>query len=343
MNKRIVIIVMLLAAVAARAFDFSATAPTGQTVYYSIIGSSTVKVVNPDWDYYTQPSGFLTLPSTVEYNAITYNVTAIDIQAFMSCESLTGVSVPEGVTSIGRMAFAFCSALDSIVLPTTLDVIGTMAFTGTAYYSNNDNITPEGLMFIGSYLIAARPSIADAVEVPSGTLGLGNMAFYNCQQMPKIQLPSTLRFIGENAFSNCVSLDTVWMIAFVPPTLESNSFLDVPDFVVSVPCGARGTYLASENWSNLTIIQRCNKPDINPFPPIPIGIDDIEEFPFTVVAVEGGLQIVLPDGYGCTVNDVLGRTVATLRNSGFVPLSNKGLYLVGIPQFGKTVKVIFNN
>ena len=345
MNKRIVIIVMLLAAVAARAFDFSATTPTGQTVYYSIIGATDVKVVNPDWDNRMPPSGFLALPATVNNGGVTYQVKAIDAQAFMSCDMITGVSVPEGVTSIGRMAFAFCSALDSIVLPTTLESIGSMAFTGTAYYSDNSNINDQGLMIIDHYIIAARPNISTTVSVPTGILGLGNMAFYNCQQMPKVIIPTSVRFIGENTFSSCTGLDTVWMRSAQPPTLESNSFMDVTGFTVAVPCQAEATYRGAENWSALDIVPKCK-----PYITLPgredtswVGIENVEERTFTAVAVEGGLQVVLPDGYGCSIYDGMGRIVATLRNSGFVPLKNKGLYLVGSTQFGKTIKLIFSN
>lgn len=344
--KKNIIILMLLAATAARAFDFSAVTQAGQTVYYTITSGTTVMVVNPDWDSHMQPSGFLALPSHVTNSGTTYQVTAIDVQAFMNCESLTGVSMPEGVTSIGRLAFAYCTSLDSIVLPSTLMEIGTMAFTGTAYYSDNTHINEQGLMIINSYVIAARRSINEAIEVPESTLGLGNMAFYSCDQMPKITLPATVRFIGENAFSSCQELDTVVMRPRVPPTLESNSFLDMPPFTVVVPCGTLGIYSTAENWSTLTVIQKCSKPAIDPlhpFNPILVGIDDAEVSPLAAVSVEGGLFITMPDGYTCTVRDVLGRIVSTLRNPGFVPLQTAGLYLVSSPQMEKTIKVIFNN
>ena len=79
--KRIVIIVMLLAATAARAFDFKLAAPTGQEVYYTVVaGTSTVKVVSPNWDVYTQPTGLLELPTTVEHDGTTYAVKSIDAE-----------------------------------------------------------------------------------------------------------------------------------------------------------------------------------------------------------------------------------------------------------------------
>ncbi|MBP5546820.1 MAG: leucine-rich repeat domain-containing protein [Bacteroidales bacterium] len=331
MKNCFVILLMLLAATAARAFDFSAATPAGQTIYYTIVDATTVKAVNPDWDSHIQPSGFLALPSTVQHNGTTYHLRAIDAQAFRSCESLTGVSIPEGVTSVGRMAFAFCSSLDSIVLPSTLNEIGTMAFTGTAYYSNSAHLTPEGLMIVGPYVIASLPSIADTIVVPEGILGLGNMAFYNCEQMPKISLPTTLHFIGENAFSSCLALDTMTLLATVPPTLQSNSFIDMPDFIVAVPCGSGDAYHTAENWSTLSIVEMC-----------PISISEVDMESFSACAVADGLLITLPDGHSCKVCDMMGRTVATMRTSGKVTLTNPGVYLVSIPSLGTTIKVIFS-
>ena len=351
-KKGIIIIAMLLAAVAARAFDFSATTTTGQTVYYSIVGSTTVKVVNPDWDSHTQPTGFMALPAAVQHDGTTYQVTAIDAQAFRGCSALTGVSVPEGVTSLGRMAFAFCTSLDSIVLPSTLLEIGSMAFTSTAYYGDNSNISPEGLMFIGPYVIAAHASIDTVVVVPEGTLGVGNMAFYSCEQMPQAVLPETLRFIGENAFNNCQSLDTLKVLNPVPPALGANAFLNVPAFTVVVPCGASDAYGEAEHWSELTIVEiMCPPtpptppdPPEPPTPPTPpAGIDEAQATSFSAVAVEGGLQIQLTDGETCTVRDIMGRVIAQLQSTGFVPLNHTGLYLVSSPLQGKTLKVIFNN
>lgn len=372
-KKGIVIIAMLLAAVAARAFDFRVATAAGQYVYYSIIpGTTTVKAVNPNWSSHAEPMGFLVLPATVEHNGVTYQLKAVDAEAFRGCSSLTGVSLPEGVTSLGRMAFAFCSSLDSIVLPSTLTVIGTQAFTGTAYFSNNAHLNADGLMIVGPFIIAARTNINGAITVPEGILGLGNMAFYNCNQMPQVTLPTTLTFIGENAFGSCLSLDTVKLLTATPPTLEVNSFQDVPHPVAAVPCEAGANYQTATYWSALTIVEMCDtgssepvtppshvgeRPDIPSFPEEPypapdiheptyhptVGIADIEAANrFAATAVEGGLLIVLPDGESCTVRDVLGHTVATLQHTGFVPLRSAGIYLVVCPALNKTIKVIYN-
>ena len=156
---------MLLAATAARAFDFWADNADGKRLYYSYDGNSKVKVVNPDWDSFTQPSGVLRIPATVINGATTFSVTAIDTKAFEYCADITTVVIPEGVTSIGRMAFAYCTALDSVALPSTLTSIGTMAFTGTSFFSSS-HLNDDGLLIAGNYLIGSRSSITGSIAVP---------------------------------------------------------------------------------------------------------------------------------------------------------------------------------
>ncbi len=331
MTRKIILIAMLLVATAARAFDFRVEVAAGQKVYFTIIsGTNTVKVVNPDWDSYTPPMGALTLPATVENSGTTYDVVAIDERAFQGCTEITAIVVPEGVTRIGRLAFAQCSALASISLPSTLTMLGSYAFTGTAYFGNNDNITDEGLLFIGSYLIASAPSaVGSAVVLPEGTLGVGNMALYTCSTVERITLPATVRFIGEQAFNGCSSLDTIEMLGSVPPTLESNAFTDVGSFTVLVPCQSGDAYRSASNWSTLNIVEKCSHS----------GVEIADTVLPTIMPVSGGLLIENEGNETCIVSDVMGRTVAQ-RRSGFVALPAKGVYLVSLPG-RKAIKVMY--
>lgn len=322
---------MLLAAFAARAFDFRVELPTGQKLYFTIIaGTQTVKVVNPDWDSYTPPTGAMELPAIVENGGTTYSVTAVDDRAFQNCTGLTAITIPEGVTRIGRLAFMGCTALESISLPTTLTVLGSYAFTATAYFSNNDNITAEGLLFIGPYLIASVPSLATGdITLPDGTLGLGNMALYTCHSIVRVTVPSTVRFIGEQALNGCTVLDTLEMLSEVPPALESNVFTDVEDFAVLVPCNSGNAYRNAANWSALTIIEKhCD-----------VGIANTESELPTVTTTRNGITISSMGGHLFTVRDLMGRRIAE-SCGGFIALPNHGVYIITTPGM-RPIKVLF--
>ena len=53
-------------------------------------------------------SGDVIIPSTVDYNAVTYSVTSIGRGTFIGCSGLTSITIPNSVTSIGYEAFCGC-------------------------------------------------------------------------------------------------------------------------------------------------------------------------------------------------------------------------------------------
>ena len=138
MKKRFLTLALtLLSAVGAWAYDFEVDG-----IYYGFSYDSSNEVYVTYGD--TQPSGEITIPSSVSYNGQIYSVTSIEREAFKNCSALTSVTIPNSVTSIGDRAFRGCSALTHIrceaTTPPTLndDVFGSTSFqlvfvpTGTA-------------------------------------------------------------------------------------------------------------------------------------------------------------------------------------------------------------------
>ena len=108
----------------------------------------------------------VTIPETVYYNGITYDVTRIDgyafyqctnsydftipnsvtsigAYAFSGCTTLYEIEIPNSVTEIGSFAFQSCSNLTKITIPNSVTYIGTLAFDGTYWYNNK----PDGLVY----------------------------------------------------------------------------------------------------------------------------------------------------------------------------------------------------
>ena len=86
------------------------------------------------------------IPSSIQHESITYNVTSISSYAFQNCSSLTSITIPESVTSIGNWVFQGCTSLTSINLPSTLTSISSHAFQDC---SSLTSITiPEGVTSI---------------------------------------------------------------------------------------------------------------------------------------------------------------------------------------------------
>ena len=102
-------------------------------LYYDL--NSTAKTASVTYDYYhvdKRPSysGDVVIPSEVTYEGITYSVTSIGYMAFIRCNGLTSVSIPNSVTYIGERAFNGCSALTSITIPNSVKSIANLAFEG---------------------------------------------------------------------------------------------------------------------------------------------------------------------------------------------------------------------
>ena len=72
------------------------------------------------------------IPSTIEFDGKTYDVTTIEDKAFYECTSLTSITIPSSVTKIGGYAFYYCTSLTSITIPSSVTTIGEEAFSGCA-------------------------------------------------------------------------------------------------------------------------------------------------------------------------------------------------------------------
>ncbi|MDE7363441.1 MAG: leucine-rich repeat domain-containing protein, partial [Ruminococcus sp.] len=74
-------------------------------------------------------------------------VTTIGDDAFLSCESLASITIPDGVISIGEGAFYNCRSLASITIPDSVTSIGKEAFR---YCEKLESITiPDSVKSVG--------------------------------------------------------------------------------------------------------------------------------------------------------------------------------------------------
>ena len=135
MKRMLLVAAAFLAGLSAWVYDFSVSAPTGQTLYYNIVTGG-VELTCPGaanasgWNSYSKPTGALAIPATVTNAGTTYTVVGIGRYALYGCTGMLSVSVPEGVATIGQAAFSGCISLDSVSLPSTLTSLGVTSFYG---------------------------------------------------------------------------------------------------------------------------------------------------------------------------------------------------------------------
>ncbi len=217
--KLFLMLLMVLCATSAKAFcDFCVDG-----IYYRVNGSEAIVTYESTYNSY---SGNVTIPTTVNYNGITYSVTSIDPYTFQKCTALTSITIPESITSIGEQAFLGCNSLSSVNI-TNIAAWCKINFSNNAsngnYYSN-PLIVAHHLFLNGTEVInLAIPntvtSIKDyafygctgiiSVSIPNSVTSIGSSAFNGCRGLTSITIPNSVTSIGESTFSGCASLASV--------------------------------------------------------------------------------------------------------------------------------------
>lgn len=91
-----------------------------------------------------------------------------------------------------------------------------------------------------------------SVEIPHGVTYIGDAVLSYCTNLKSVTLPSSIKSIGSAAFVSCVSLSRVILKAATPPSVQSNTFKELPSTcVIEVPAESVDAYKAAPFWSAL--------------------------------------------------------------------------------------------
>ena len=124
-------------------YDFSAKAPSGQTLYYKLINND--KEVEVVKSYKQTYKGNIIIPDTVEYMGVQFPVTRIGEFAFNGCSSVISVKLPSTIREIANWAFRGTS-ISTIEFPNSLKSIGSESFENTHLTKIE---IPQSIEFIG--------------------------------------------------------------------------------------------------------------------------------------------------------------------------------------------------
>ena len=170
------------------------------------------------------------------------------------CWSLREVKWTEKLTAIRSEAFRGCRALAEISLPPSVMSVGKNAFQDTKWWEDQ----PDGLIVLDGIVLGCKNSTPEKIVIPEGARGIADYAFQYCGLM-EVSLPSTLKFIGASAFSNCMNLKAVDIPGSVE-TIESSCFSSCPALErVSVGNGCRA--VSSTAFRNCYGLNSVDLPD----------------------------------------------------------------------------------
>lgn len=251
---------------------------------FSVTSSNRNKV-----GYTGEDNEILIIPETFkDSNGTLYRVTTISDSAFSNCDNLISVTIPASVVYI-KNPFYNCDNLRIITVlaetpPTLTSTLNnsssSSAFTAIRVPANAVNAykAAAGWSDYADIIIAIGEAISFTVTsdnrdkvgykgdldenlvIPEtfqdtdGTLykvvAINYDAFFNCQNLVSVTIPSSVTNIGDFAFSMCGNVTTITVLAETPPTLGYDVFDTSSLNAIRVPAVSVDAYKAAEGWSN---------------------------------------------------------------------------------------------
>ena len=135
-----------------------------------------------------------------------YKVTGIGECAFLQCDSITSVIIPEGVTSIGVSAFAWCSRLTNVVIPEGVTSIGIAAFWECPFVSI---VIPNSVTSIDTMAFEHCSNLTSIV-IPDNVTTIESCVFRDCSSLVSVTIGKNVTSIGKGAFVRCSSLTSIY-------------------------------------------------------------------------------------------------------------------------------------
>ena len=224
--------------------------------------------------YYEGKSADVSIPSTI----CGHKVTKIGSGAFLLCDSLTSINIPDGVETIEGEAFKYCEKLANITIPESVSYIGGETFADTKWFNKqadgmvyagnnayaykgampqNTTVTlKEGTKSIAGNAFYSEENLAGII-LPDSLISVGDYAFYQCENLKSVSIGKNVEKIGESAFEECTSLESITIPEKVT-SISSNCFsecsalknAELPSNLEIISDSAFGHCVSLENIEN---------------------------------------------------------------------------------------------
>lgn len=239
---------------------FATVTPSGHTLYFEIdtvdfgipgggawvtCGESHGSVHYGSISAYSNLSGHVIIPDSVEYDNVKYPVTAIGAYAFCRCTNLNSITFPSKMVSIGEHSFDGCTSLASISFPDSVTTIEDNSFIGCTSLSMVN--IGRGVTHLGSNTFKNCTNLHVVYFNPTGCTNggtWGNDTFRDCNALQEVYIGNNVSHMPSYLFAACSQLPDIYFISSTPPTLGVNVFPGNRNVVAHVPCNSLSNYMS---------------------------------------------------------------------------------------------------
>ena len=234
----------------------------------------------------------------LKYISLPANLTDIGNYAFIDCSNLSAVTIPNKVKDIGQSAFSGCNQLivqeggvhyvdtwvvdcdtsvTDVVLRDNTQGIAFKAFTNCHnlttisipdgvsnvtknMFSDSSKVFVEdsGIIYVDKWVVSSDQTVSEIV-LRDDTVGIGNSAFYQNDNIVSVVIPDSLIHIGSSVFYGCEKL-TFIKIGNGVTSIGSSAFSGCWN-LSSVVIGSNVTSIGDWAFSNCHDLTSINIPD----------------------------------------------------------------------------------
>ena len=195
-------------------------------IYYSILSASDKTVVVSKSTKYR---GHLTIPETVNYSGVTWDVVGVADNAFNNCSDLITVSLPRSLraSSMGVSVFTGCTKLAAItwnpLFALTTSGLGAVNNPNLLFYTTNGSLAPKEFSNIIVNGKAARIVLQDAET--------GSDNFYCPTEFTATEISYSHNYKMESAYGGTGGWETL-ALPFTVQTITHERAGDIVPFAV---------------------------------------------------------------------------------------------------------------
>ena len=176
-------------------------------------------------------------------------------EAFIYCEALKSVNIPNSVEIIGMLSFGICNSLETLVIPSSVKHIEIGAAescpslnrivveSGNTHYDSRDNCNAIIETATNTLLSGCNTTV-----IPQSITHIADYAFDGCQ-FSSFSIPKGIKYIGDWAFANCSNLKVFTCEAAELPELGTDIFSvigDIPPLDYATPINEATLFVPQE-------------------------------------------------------------------------------------------------